>query len=108
MTFAYDMQRCYRTTERKYIAVILLQLRNSDPMYWEEYIVRILETITFVLKTLLSLNVHRIASIASSNFPGSCSLEKSTQEIFFISIYLPHTMVCWLQYEFGAPKVCVS
>ena len=108
MTFAYDMQRCYGTTERKYIAVILLQLRNSDSMYWEEYIARILETITFVLKTLLSLNVHRIACIASSNFPGSCSLEKSTQEIFFISIYLPQTMVCWLQYEFGAPKVSVS
>ena len=96
MTFAYDTKSCYRTTERKYIAVILLQLRNSDPVYWEQHIVRILETITFVLKTLLSLNAHRIASIATSSFPGSCSSEKSTQEIFFISIYLLQTMLCWL------------
>ena len=96
MTFAYDIQSCYRTTERKYIAVILLQLRNSDPMHWEQHILRILETITFVLKTLHSLNAHRIASIATSSFPGSCSSEKSTQEIFFISFYLLQTMLCWL------------
>ena len=79
---------CYRTTERKYTAAILLQLRNSDPMYWKQHIVRILETITFILETLLSLNAHRIAGIAFSSFPGSCSLDKSTQEIFFTSIYL--------------------
>ena len=74
---------CYRTTERKYTA-ILLQLRNSDLMYWEQYIVRILETITFILETLLSLNAHRIAGIASSNFWGSCFLNKSTQKTFLI------------------------
>ena len=50
---------CNRTTERKYTA-ILLQLRNCDLMYWEQYIVRILETITFILETLLSLKAHRI------------------------------------------------
>ena len=79
----------YRTTERKYTAAILFHLRNRDPMYWKKHIVRILEPITFILKTLVSLNVHRIAGIAFSSFPRSCSLDKSTQEIFFTSIYLP-------------------
>ena len=77
----------YRTTERKYTAAVLLQLRNSDPMYWEQHI-GILETITFILETLVSLNAQRIAGIAFSSFPRSCSLDKSTQEIFFTSIYL--------------------
>ena len=79
---------CYRTTERKYTAVILLQLRNSDPMYWKQHIVRMLETIAFIFETLLSLNARRITGIAFSSFPGSCSLDKSTKEIFFTSIYL--------------------
>ena len=79
---------CYWTTERKYTAEILLQLRNSDPMYWKQHIVRIFETITFIRETLLSLNAHRIACIAFSSFLGSCSLDKRTQEIFFTSIYL--------------------
>ena len=79
---------CYRKTETKYTAAILLQLRNSDPTYWKQHIVRILKTITFILETLLSLNANRIAGIAFSSFPGSCSLDKSTQEIFFTSIYL--------------------
>ena len=57
-------------------------------MYWKQHIVRILETITFILETLLSLNADRIAGIAFSSFPGSCSLNKSTQEIFFTFIYL--------------------
>ena len=79
---------CYRTTERKYTAAILLQLRNSDAMYWKQHIVRILETNTLILETLLSLNAHHIAGIAFSSFPGSCSLGKSKQEIIFTSIYL--------------------
>ena len=91
---------CYRTTERKYTAAILLQLRNSDPMYWKQHIVRILETITFILETLLSLNAHRIAGIAFSSFPGSCSLDKSTQEIFFTSIYL--LKLCIVVYSMDA------
>ena len=78
-------QSCYRKNERKYTAAILLKLRNSDPEYWEQYTVRILETIIFILETLLSSNAHPIAGIASSSFPESCSLDKSTQEIFFIS-----------------------
>ena len=57
-------------------------------MYWKQHIVRILETITFILETLLSLNAGCIAGIAFSSFPGSCSLNKSTQEIFFTFIYL--------------------
>ena len=57
-------------------------------MYWKQLIVRILETITFILETLLSLNADRIAGIAFSSFPGRCSLNKSTQEIFFTFIYL--------------------
>ena len=52
-------------------------------MYWKQHIVRILETIT-----LLSLNADRIAGIAFSSFPWSCSLNKSTQGIFFTFIYL--------------------
>ena len=91
---------CYRTTERKYTAAILLQLRNSDPMYWKQHIVRILETITFILETLLSLNANRIAGIAFSSFPGSCSLDKSTQEIFFTSIYL--LKLCIVVYSMDA------
>ena len=34
--------------------------------------------------TLLSLNAHGIASIASGGFPGSCTLDKITQKIFHI------------------------
>ena len=100
-------QSCYRTTERKYTAAILPELRNSDAMYLEQYIVRILETITFVPETLLSLNAHRIAGIASSCFPGSCSLNKSTQETFFISIYLLQTIHYRLQYKRRAPTVFI-
>ena len=33
---------------------------------------------------LVSLNAHGIASITSGSFPGSCTLDKITQEIFYI------------------------
>ena len=100
MLISATNRSCYRTTERKCTAATFLQSRNSDPMYWKQHIVRILKTITFILETLLSLNAHRIAGIAFSSFPGSCSLDKSTQEIFFTSIYL--LRLCTVVYSMDA------
>ena len=56
---------------------------------------------------LVSLNAHGIASITSGSFPGSCTLDKITQEIFYIlyiARYHVKIMRCWLDYARRAPE----
>ena len=82
-------------------------MRNSDPMYWKQHIVRILETITFILKTLLSLNADRIAGIAFSSFPGSCSLNKSTQEIFLLLFIFLNYALLFIVWTWSPERFCL-
>ena len=76
----------------------------SDPMYWEQYILRILKTITFILETLLSLNVHSILTSLLAVFREVALWTKvhKTYFLFHKSTHLPSSnyafwVIVWTQ-----------